>query len=476
MKKNKKIIIFIGILFISYFWVFFAEAAILSVKPNIVQQNVGSVFNVDIIVSSLDQPINVVSGEISFDASVLDALSVSKNNSIINLWVQEPSFSNANGYIRFEGVILNPGYVGGSGKVLSISFKAKKLGVIKLLFLGASVLANDGEGTDVLTGLTHGNVNVIGEITPLSTTTKNQIIATPPTTKLKVTTTTKQIIDSKIFNEKLLVKEIERENTTNPNVKFEIKVLDDNWGLDYFEIILDGAKKIIWHKNDSNIFLVPILKPGGHIIEVNALNKEGEVLNSKKGFVIKPLHSPVWKYKPIKINFLENILLEGTTDYPFSEVKIMFRKKINNFSLWGFGEPMADFSSKYNNFDVENYLVIADDNGDFKLDLTKKLSAGTYFVSAYVVDNNGGVSYATNEEVMQVLSGAIWENEKVVFFVRNIAFISIIIFMSFLTRFLCSRYKIVSAKRYKLIQKDEDFLLKEIESLSKKIDKHIKNN
>ena len=40
-----------------------------------------------------------------------------------NIWMQEPNFSNSVGQVSFEGAILNPGYQGSAGQVLSVVFK-----------------------------------------------------------------------------------------------------------------------------------------------------------------------------------------------------------------------------------------------------------------------------------------------------------------------------------------------------------------
>ena len=126
---------------------------------------------------------------------------------------------------------MNPGYTGGKGKVLLINFKAKQSGTVKLLFSGASVLANDGEGTDVLVGLGHGDVTIVGEMVSTTTTTKAAVINTIATTKSKtVGATTTKAIDSKIsntfFDDSLVIAEIFRDKKSNPNVKFEINILD----------------------------------------------------------------------------------------------------------------------------------------------------------------------------------------------------------------------------------------------------------
>ncbi len=130
-----------------------AHAATLYTSPSTGSYAVGSTFSVGIFVSSAGESANAVSGEISFPVDKLQVLSVSKSGSIINLWVQEPSFSSTEGLINFEGIVLNPGFTGSGGKIITINFKNKAAGNATLSFSSGSILANDGKGTNILTGL-----------------------------------------------------------------------------------------------------------------------------------------------------------------------------------------------------------------------------------------------------------------------------------------------------------------------------------
>ncbi|MFA4937367.1 MAG: cohesin domain-containing protein [Patescibacteria group bacterium] len=155
-------------------WPKLASAATLNLSPSSVGIKTGSTFNITVSVSSSDQAMNAASGAISFPIDKLEVTSVSKSSSIISLWVQEPSFNNSSGGILFEGIVLNPGYKGAGGRLISISFKTKAAGTADITFSSGSVLANDGKGTNILTGLGRVEVSinpeVIGPQAPESTT------------------------------------------------------------------------------------------------------------------------------------------------------------------------------------------------------------------------------------------------------------------------------------------------------------------
>ena len=127
-----------------------AHAASLYFSPSTGAYTIGQTFNVSVYVSSTEQPMNAADGVISFSKDKLEVVSLSKLGSMINLWVQEPRFSNGDGTVNFEGIVLNPGFTGGAGKILTIAFKARGFGNAALGFASASVLANDGNGTNIL--------------------------------------------------------------------------------------------------------------------------------------------------------------------------------------------------------------------------------------------------------------------------------------------------------------------------------------
>jgi hypothetical protein len=155
-KPNKTFINFSWLLFVLIFsfGIFSTvEAATLSFSPSSGSYNIGQTFNVSIYVSSADQAMNAASGVITFSTDKLQITSLSKTSSIVSLWVQEPSFSNTNGTVNFEGIVLNPGFQGNSGKIIIITFKVKAAGTASLSISSGSVLANDGQGTNILQSL-----------------------------------------------------------------------------------------------------------------------------------------------------------------------------------------------------------------------------------------------------------------------------------------------------------------------------------
>jgi hypothetical protein len=140
-----------------FFYAHATHAATLSLSPASGAFEEGTTFTVGVYVSSADQAMNAASGVLSFPADALQVISLSKSGSIANLWVQEPSYSNLDGTVTFEGVVLNPGFQGASGKMIDVRFRVRRTGSAAVSFSSGSVLANDGAGTNILSGMSGGS-------------------------------------------------------------------------------------------------------------------------------------------------------------------------------------------------------------------------------------------------------------------------------------------------------------------------------
>ncbi len=150
-------------------------AATLSISPNTGVYNAGSNFTVRVIVNTQGKSINAAEGNLKFNPQELSVVSVDRSSSIFNLWVTEPTFSNSAGTINFSGG-LPSGYTGASGNVFNITFKAKSASDARLSLTGGSVLANDGQGTNVLSSMNGGTFT----IQPLSTSPTPEVVEYVP--------------------------------------------------------------------------------------------------------------------------------------------------------------------------------------------------------------------------------------------------------------------------------------------------------
>ncbi|HXV26864.1 MAG TPA: cohesin domain-containing protein [Candidatus Paceibacterota bacterium] len=142
------------------------RAATLFVSPATGTFRPNDTFTVTVRTNTQGAAVNAAEGVLRFDPSRVFVTSVTTNGSIFNLNVQEPDYSNTDGTISFAGVILNPGYSGASGTLLTVTLRARTPGTATLNFQSGAVLANDGQGTNVLTSMNGGTYTVLGEAAP----------------------------------------------------------------------------------------------------------------------------------------------------------------------------------------------------------------------------------------------------------------------------------------------------------------------
>jgi hypothetical protein len=191
----------ISVLSVFLFGTQVVDAATLSVVPARKQVSVGESVSVELKVKSADQAVNVVSGKIVFDSNRLSLKSISKSGSIVKFWIQEPVPESAQSAVRFEGVILNPGYTGSSGQVISVTFNAIATGKAALSLAEAVVLANDGLGTNVLTGTGSASIEIgpeepkLPELPPEDNASENNLPIMPDDIVITPTVSEKMILE-----------------------------------------------------------------------------------------------------------------------------------------------------------------------------------------------------------------------------------------------------------------------------------------
>lgn len=134
-----------------------AENGSLYLSPSSGTYTVGNTFSVEVRVNTGGISINAAQGTLVFSPDNLSVVSISKSGSIFSLWTAEPTYSNSSGAISFEGGVPNPGYTGASGKIITITFRARVSGTTQVNWSSGAILANDGKGTNILSSMGGGN-------------------------------------------------------------------------------------------------------------------------------------------------------------------------------------------------------------------------------------------------------------------------------------------------------------------------------
>lgn len=155
------------LLILIFFFTFIpsAEAArgSLYLAPSSGIYTVGNTFSIDIRVNTDGISINAAQGSLAFSPDKLAVLGISKSGSIFSLWTTEPTYSNSSGAISFGGGVPNPGYTGASGKIITVTFRARVSGIAAVNWSSGAVLANDGKGTNILASMAGGSYTLSAE-------------------------------------------------------------------------------------------------------------------------------------------------------------------------------------------------------------------------------------------------------------------------------------------------------------------------
>lgn len=351
--KSNIFIFFIPLfLFLNLFGI--SSAATLNFSPSSGTYANGSTFSVNIVVSSTDQDMNTVSGVVSFPSDLLSVSSISKSGSIIRLWVQEPSFSNNNGTINFEGTTLDTAYKGSSGRILTVVFKTKVPGIAKLSYISGLVLAADGTGKDITTGtdiasyqISKENVDVPSAPKITSSTHPDQNSWYPlkdanfswvlskdainsriligrnakaiPTVVYDLPINSKEVKDLPdgvlYFHAQLQndsgwgaisdfrlqidtenptsfdITQVNGTNATDTKAAFIFSATDKTSGIDHYEIQIDNGNPEIWKDDGSHTYTAPTMNGGNHTLSAKAVDKAGNFLVKTINFFVKSSNS-----------------------------------------------------------------------------------------------------------------------------------------------------------------------------------------
>lgn len=171
--KNKKIFLkrlFIFTVFILFFGFYIladkASAAVLYLEPGENEYYQEDIFVVKVKLDTEEEKINAIKMELSFPPEILEVIDISRGDSILSLWPEEPLFSNEKGIVSFIGGI--PQGFSGQSKLVSIPFRVisqfDSFVLAEIMFENNSlVLLNDGLGSKAETVFKGSVFNILPE-------------------------------------------------------------------------------------------------------------------------------------------------------------------------------------------------------------------------------------------------------------------------------------------------------------------------
>jgi len=181
-KKYVKIVLAVLVFFFAPISSFGASLAVIPASGT---YETGQKFTVRIIATSAT-PFNAVSLSLLFPPSIFTLDSVTKTNSLLTFWVKEPVISKSSGTITLEGV--SPGGIKEvTGTIITATLHGNSVGSGVVSFQSGQILANDGEGTNIIREMIGSKYSIIEakpkpQTTPELIVTPTPIISTPTST------------------------------------------------------------------------------------------------------------------------------------------------------------------------------------------------------------------------------------------------------------------------------------------------------
>lgn len=352
---------FFKILFVTSIFCFFsqqAEAAQMLLSSSKLSVQEGETFKVRIFVNTQGEAINTSEAVVVFPKDVVQVTAIDTSSSILDLWVDPVKFSNTNGTISFNGGVVNPGFSGSNGTLFSATVKAKKSGSADFLLKNASIRANDGVGTDVLSDTQSVSVTV-RELAQKEVKKKDNIDKTNPD-NLSVT------IQKNEKNQQVLILQGH-----------------DDVGLDKFILTSSSFETVeISAENGYAEFVIPeSIKEGVHAVSVSLFDTSGNKKETSANFTVSE--------NPPQINdFSKNIVVGkparviGSTYKPNTDLVLA-----------------VVFPSKR----LETYMITSDENGDFDFTTEPFTQNGVYTLWIQKADLKGLNNSASEKVYIQTL-------------------------------------------------------------------------
>ena len=129
----------------------YAENASLYLRPAQGVFVVGGTLDVGVYLNTGGNSVNAVRVDLTFPADKMQVISPSIGKSLVSFWVVQPTFSNSNGTISFQGGVPAPGINTTDGLISNITLRVTNIGSAALSIGDSSqVLLADGKGTNIL--------------------------------------------------------------------------------------------------------------------------------------------------------------------------------------------------------------------------------------------------------------------------------------------------------------------------------------
>jgi hypothetical protein len=150
----KKIAIKNLLLFALFFFPFITSGSELLITPPSGVFEVGDNVTVRVMLNPVEYSVNAAEGEILVPQG-LTIEEISTENSVFNIWTEEPNLKQEEGIIFFSGGRATP-VSNNSEELFSITFKSSKAEIQRLRIASGAVMVADGTGNNVISNIISG--------------------------------------------------------------------------------------------------------------------------------------------------------------------------------------------------------------------------------------------------------------------------------------------------------------------------------
>lgn len=180
--------------------------------------------------------------------------------------------------------------------------------------------------------------------------------------------------------ESFTIKEVPREDKTNPQPKFVFSAIDLTSGINRYTVTVDSGTTEVWKDDGTGVYQSRALPPGDHTILARAYDEAGNSIVASADFYIKPIEQPVITSYTEKITNDNPVVVSGTVT-PGVSVRLVMQKTK--------GEPIE-------------IMVSPDEKGNFVGEFVEPFTRGVYKLWAIAVDYRGAQSEPTSPKIVLI--------------------------------------------------------------------------
>ena len=251
------------------------------------------------------------------------------------------------------------------------------------------------------------------------------------------------------------IREIPRQDLTDPHAQFIFDAVDKTSGIDHYEIQIDNNPTEIWKDDGSKIYKTPATIGGTHTLLVRAVDKAGNYLINSASFTVVSLEAPIITDYPTEIQSGDILIVKGISKYPDSQANLWLDVQKD--------DPIS-FSGK------------TDKDGKFSIVASDKLRDGLYSAWVEIVDGRGAKSMSSTKVSIVIRPSAIvrFGSLAVNILAILIPLLALLLILIFLLWYAWFRFFIFGKKIKKEVREAEDALHKAFDLLKESVQEQVR--